>query len=376
MKYYKILFAFFALIAVSCTDELDFQEINSEDINTKSQNPTNMGVESIFIDNGVSQNCSRNMLVFQDADHYTQVMDDLEDLVDLHKDAFVAQYDYLDDDDFFQMEQQSGFNEFEPLEDFENSLGFCSLRKMLHNMQNDWLSQQPYQTDLSGSPEEVWFNLDDEYESTLLNEQGEVIIDRNLYKYYDDGIIIIDLTTNDLTDILTELNNGANLNDVASDYRPFVEVIEDVIPAQSSQGECYTRVRAGIFVELNHNTAARVSWRINDNVARYRLRHKIRSYTWTSSGWSRKRMRMHAGFEEGTTITGYTTPDCPLEYFIEEDEKNSKKRRKTRKYVFNLNRSYDVERWRYQDGVHTLATWNWVAGHEFFIPVSDMTFNP
>ncbi|MCH8535419.1 MAG: hypothetical protein LAT51_10155 [Flavobacteriaceae bacterium] len=371
MKLNKILLAITAIIMFSCADDIEIQEnSNTNELTTFSQNPTYMDVEAIYIDNGTPQNCEFNMLVFQDESHYIDILETLEELYEDYEDAFVNQYDHLDDDELEDLEDQIGHEEYAALIEFENQLNFCSLRRLIAKMQADWLDQQGYNSDFSGSPEETYLEIDDEFESTVLNEQGEVIVGRNLYKYYDNGYIIIDLDATNVPDILRDLNNGATPEEVALDYRPFVEVVEQITVTSPTPGECHERIRGGKRVELNHNTMGRVSWRINENMFQYRMRSKLRGYTWTGSRWKRKRMRLATGIVEGTTLS-HPNSTCYVE-----DELggglNSKRRRKTRVNRHNISKIFAPHPWQYVKNLHTIETLNWVAGHEFVVPVSDL----
>lgn len=376
MKSYKILIALVALFMISCTDEIDFQEsLNAEESEVKSMSSGYMGVQSIFIDNGISQNCSRNMLVFSDDEHYINVMETLETMVEDHDDIFLGQYDYLNDDDLEQVEEQLGHSELQPLIEFENQLNFCSLRAMLHNLEEIWLNQQPNGSQLINSPEETYLDIDDEFESALLNEQAEVIIGRNLYKYYEGGYIIIDFTNiTDLTGALTDLNSGANPNDVAMDYRPFIEVIEQPLSTSPLQGDCIERYRGYKIIQFNDGRQGKTSIRWRETIVQHRLRNKLRGYKWSNSSnrYKRRRMRLASGFEEGTTLSTINE-NCFGISEVPHNWKRSKKRRKSRTWANNVPKIFNSPfPWQYETSLHNLASWNWVQGNEFVVPISDL----
>lgn len=75
---------------------------------------------------GVRLACGGRILEFTDTAHYQAVYDCLEVEYQAHQDWALGQYGLLDDEAYNDILDSIGFNDDEPLEEFEQCLGFSS----------------------------------------------------------------------------------------------------------------------------------------------------------------------------------------------------------------------------------------------------------
>lgn len=361
MKLTKFLLALTAIIMFSCADDIEIQEnFNTNELTTFSQNPTYMDVEAIYIDNGTPQNCEFNMLVFESVNHYTQVLEALEELIEAHEDNFVSQYDNLNEDDLNHVEEQIGHNEYLPLIQFEQELGFCSLRQVVSVWQEDWLESQPENDiDFSDDPDD-WFTFaEDDAERTLLNIYGEVVIDRTLYKFTNEGFYEINLNSPNLTDILNRINNnGESPEEIV---RTFGSEVSYETQAQSHPDPCLTNLKKSKKLIID-DRRIKMKHRLYTGTFNRTAMSKTVGYKKRGSKWKRRRMRISAGFRG--------TISSPNQFCNEEvnfDVQRSVKKRRTRKYAKRLSRSNYPNNWKIS--YHELGTWHSIEGNEHIEPL-------
>lgn len=83
--------------------------------------------------------CGGAILAFSDAAHYQAVYDCLDNECSVYNDAVEQQYGYLGEDDYNTLLDNMGYNEEQPLIDFETAHSFFSLRQQLYDAETQWL---------------------------------------------------------------------------------------------------------------------------------------------------------------------------------------------------------------------------------------------
>lgn len=129
---------------------------------------------------------SRALLGFKDEEHYENVYLLLEELVDKHNDAFLEKYGHLNDDDLNEMEEAIGFDEFKPLRELEEKIGFLNSMRITYAIaEEEWLNNEFLDPETDPSNQYGFCEL----EMVLLNDLGEVKIGESLYKFSNDGYV-------------------------------------------------------------------------------------------------------------------------------------------------------------------------------------------
>ena len=170
-------------------------------------------IRGMYLANGTTSTCTNNIMVFASIELYNSTIENLETQVDSHNAYFDQLTNGMTDEQADTYAESIGFDEDKPITDFENQHNFCSLRKKLITLENQWLDQQgDGNWDLNTDPDSYY--IDDDVERALLNEQSEVLIGTcatgyTLYKFYSWGNVHIPLgDSTEMTNILTQLNNG------------------------------------------------------------------------------------------------------------------------------------------------------------------------
>ncbi len=220
------------------------------------------GIKAVNLDNSLATSCQNNILIFPTLEDYEAAIVKLDQQIEDYNDAFDQQTVGMTDEEADDYAESVGFDENQPLIDFEKDLHFCSLRQHLEELDNAWLDQQgDGDWDLNTSPDEYY--IDDETERALLSLGSEFIVGDckngyTLYKRYDWGYVSFPL--NDIgtaTDILTTLNNitnptqqpinigGATQEQVSQAVEPYkdsgVTVVATVTPSQA--GTCHSEIK-------------------------------------------------------------------------------------------------------------------------------------
>jgi hypothetical protein len=130
---------------------------------------------------GVRLACGGRILEFTDTAHYQAVYDCLEQEYEAHQDWALGQYGQLNDEAYNDILDSIGFNDDEPLQDFEQCLGFSSYRRLLWTMENAWLASG---MDPNLDPDNV-DNIDDPITATLMSEERAIKIG-GIINYLDD----------------------------------------------------------------------------------------------------------------------------------------------------------------------------------------------
>ena len=144
-----------------------------------------------------------NILSFSTMEEFKKTLIVLNDKLEEYDDEFLKQHKDLSYDGLFNLEELIGYNEFRPLEEYEEKLNFYSLRKKL---QEDLIL---FEDGNNLSTKDPFFDIIyDETLQTLLNDKREVIIDDTIYKLNIDGsYFIIDTVDFDLLSSIEYSNN-------------------------------------------------------------------------------------------------------------------------------------------------------------------------
>lgn len=210
-----------SLLFIGCDNSIESDELEIQQ-KSESAEGCDFAVHGIYFDNGVPANSPHNMLHFPSWDSFEATIDMLDAQVDAHEDSFVIPNDHLSEDDLNDLEESSGFEEDQPLIDFENSHEFKSLRSVLRAAEDDWLDQ---------SDQPGW-SYDDDPDNTALifgtertfyNPQNEVMICSYIFKKMVDGLLTIDISNVDATDALAMANEGSTAQEVMDEYGGTVE---------------------------------------------------------------------------------------------------------------------------------------------------------
>ncbi len=178
-----------------------------------------------------------------------------------------------------------------------------------------------------------------------------------MYKFFNGGVLIIDYQNVDIETLLTDLNNGMTPGQAVDDYRPFVQVEEELINnfvPPACIGE--PGVGQSKFVEIRPLLGLRMTFRMRIHGGEAQLRSKTRAYRWTGSNWTRRRINMSAGFLHGTTVS-LPSQECNELETVPDNWKKSKRRRRSRTFreYWDLPQPFPFQ---LQENLHTLETWH------------------
>lgn len=144
---------------------------------------------------------SVRMLEFSSPKEYDETIELLVQKMDKWNDDFVSKYSALTVDELNEKEDEIGFNDQQPLIDFEKSKGFSSMRQAFFTEEEEWLNHEELDPALDPSNR---YSFSEE-EMALLNKEGEVKIGESILKLTENGYI--EFTDGDI-DKLDRYNNG------------------------------------------------------------------------------------------------------------------------------------------------------------------------
>lgn len=311
----------FGLLIVSCEKADLSQEQNANNDSSLMQKQSSMFnyIESIQINNGVE--CENNILIFPTWDKYWGTIDQLDVMIDADCDSFDATVpNNITDDQYDALADAAGFDEDNVLRKFEEDLAFCSLRRKIESLENDWLDQQgDGQWNADEDPDNHF--IDDETERTLLSENAEVIIgDKKrgytYYKFIDDEGNWIEVNNSDLN-VISEIANQIN-NGIIPTNNPNVTV---VTPKRDNKGgySCKDKVKEVKYEELGGDRLKRISkvrpaFGTNcssdpcTSVFPSKMKAITKGYKKKNGKWKARRLWIAAG------INGATQPEQGLRY--------------------------------------------------------------
>jgi len=162
---------------------------------------------------------------FESQDAYDNYIDDLDAQVEAWDNAFVAQWNHLDDDALNDKEEELDFDSEKPLTDFENQVGLQSLRQQYLAEEEIWLNKEELNETIAPvNKSEYDF---DEADMAILNKYAEVQIGTTIIKKLNEEEIsaINDemLRAGDQKSIQQVVEEGASLVISDADYDALIE---------------------------------------------------------------------------------------------------------------------------------------------------------
>jgi hypothetical protein len=142
-----------------------------------------------------------NILCFESFEHVKWTIDELDRLLDEYNERYIAPLlAGRSDDELVEIAEQGGIDSYKPFEEFERSLNFTSLRKVLLEAELHWLE--------TTDGENIEEDPDNHYVMetsfrTVLNPNAELKIGGVYFRYLEEGYFeTMDITT------LTNTRNG------------------------------------------------------------------------------------------------------------------------------------------------------------------------
>ena len=135
-----------------------------------------------------SRGIQNNILSFETEEEFNATVDSLETVFDNFQTEFTNNYKNMSDSDLNELVNNQNIDLELPLTNFENSIGFYSLRKKINEEEASWL-QNP-NPDFDKCPQ--LHPIESHAERALWNDKGEIMIAGKIYKYDDDKYIKID----------------------------------------------------------------------------------------------------------------------------------------------------------------------------------------
>lgn len=159
------------------------------------------------------------MLEFSSSQLFDQTLDELQAQMDEQDSIFLGSYSSLNEEEINDKEDEIGYNDRLPLDNFENYYGFTnSLKGSFENAEAVWLNSE--ELDTINHPYNTYnFSI---VEMTLLNSDREVKIGDSILKLTKSGFVyIIDGNVNTLIRIrdgdVTALSEPNVITDISSD---------------------------------------------------------------------------------------------------------------------------------------------------------------
>ncbi len=222
MKKHFYAIATIAILSIGCEKEqllnkpsslLDKDNVTSSELSILG-NPTQL----VTMEEG--------MLRFLTVEHFLATETYLRTTTEAWDDSFLALYGHLNDEDLNSKEAEIGHNDEQPLENFENLLGFNSLRKKIFNEELIWLENDDL--DINSDPDNHY--IVDEVIRSLLNENAEVKIGKSIFVMREEA------TAQIIDGSLETLEKVRNTDDVRTLVDRNVKVIEQAIGAGGGVG--------------------------------------------------------------------------------------------------------------------------------------------
>lgn len=225
-----------------------------------------------------------NILRFESIEHFENTYNQLSLICEAWEGIFLQQYSSLTDEELSILEDSLGYNEFQPLIEFETSLGIIgnTLRNYQENSFNLWLING-----LRGNNPMDSIIIDD-VEQSLFNPYHEVCIGDTIFQFRTDGYVLIPI------DSINSISKYRNLS---------LQQLDSIIPSvryfeQTNQGDItlFPQVWNDIL-ELSNEE--QIVWSVrgkkpilsNNNVNHPKMSSKIINLKKNSSNDSWKRIR-------------------------------------------------------------------------------------
>ena len=258
---------------------------------------------------------SITMLEFSDTNAYDSILSDLYQQVETHEDAFIAQYDSLNDSLLNAKEEEIGYNDQQPLIDFENSLGFTNSMRQVYDVDvEDWLNHDTL--DSITDPDNTYvFDIE---EMAMLNTGGEVKIGTAILKLTNEGFI--EFTDGDVNK-LARFNSGDMT--VLNEPNVITSLTEN---SRSSNCKWWK----GKNIWDKYASKRKVKKHLHFHAYPWKGTSSVRITSYKKRGRRWKRYRMYMGVQN--TSEFYDRNDCDNKIFQEASIWRRKKKKTIRKH--------------------------------------------
>lgn len=345
MKRIILNFAILTGLVVASCDNADLsQKQNDKNDNLLMQRQSSMFsyIQSTHINNGVD--CEKNILIFPTWEKYWETIDILDQMIENDCDSFDATVpNNITDDQYDVLADAAGFDEDNVLRKFEEDLEFCSLRRKIESLENDWLDQQgDGQWDINADPDNHF--IDDETERAILSQNAEVIIgdEKNGYVYYkfvDDEGNWIEVHNND-SQAISQVSQG-----IIPTNNPNVVVVKP--KEQNNSGQCKSKVKEIAYDVSGGDRLKRISKirresgviysstaSVSTSIFKSKIKAKTKGYRKKNGKWRCRRTWITAGLG-GSDIyssgNGFDTCDDAIE--INKFKEKRRRRVKVKKTI-------------------------------------------
>jgi hypothetical protein len=269
----KILILVLATILISGCKKHQPTQISSE------QNH-----ENIYARSG-SITVFHDMLSFPSMEVFQETAAELDNSIAEANEAFLEMYPNLPSNVIDSIADSIGFNEDQPLINFENSYSYTSLRQSIAEAEEAWLETDGENLELDPDNHFVV----DETERTLLNHKAEVMIDGIIYIMLETGWV--EIYNQDLT-IVEQIENSTI--DIYADPTPLdLEKWRNVNFAKTTQGsttECDAKANIrDIQYKPNNENDKRIKCILSvwNNPWDHRAVAKVKSYKKKNGKWKK-----------------------------------------------------------------------------------------
>lgn len=305
------------LLLLGCSKEFQKEEISNTVKSPKSDVIT--GTECA---DDIEMVCG-NMLYFTDMNHFQDVYACLEVECEQWNDAFDLQYSSLNDDDLNDLIDSIGWDEEQPLANFESvySPNFTSHRAYLRNLEQTWLNNG---MDTTNGPTE-YDVLDDEILRTLFNSALSVRIGGTIYHYDSEGNLWEILNAD--CDLITLINTDP---DSASHLPGKIKLTPFLDPRGSSTASCKEDWKPDRIFKTYNGDTKRVKLKISYTNRAFSFhgidvvvaKGKMVHYKKKNGNWKTERKNLQV------TIDGQARDTCEAVPYPFDGNKGPKKRKR------------------------------------------------
>lgn len=228
------------------------------------------------------------MPYYQDSVHFEQVYACLEQAYEAWQDAFEAAHGSLSEDDYEAMVASLGWQDEQPLIDFEAAIGYISYRANMSSLEDAWLA--------NGAPDPGPYADDvfvDEVMGTMFNKDGAAMIGGTILYYAPDGDVYYIPSDNQDCSVYECIQSGAggcNMDSVqirkangSSACGPYY-VVEDSVEYYYNDGDR----KVSWFMKFNHTGGLS---------GQHVFRSEIRAYKKKNGNWKRRRTALGVNLE-------------------------------------------------------------------------------
>lgn len=331
----KINCNFFKPLGILLLSVLFLTSCNDEPVNMVESSLNGNGLKVITYTNkgGNGKSLSPTTIAaFESQEAYDSYIDDLDAQVEAWDDAFVAQWNHLDDDALNNKEEELGFDSEKPLTDFENQVGLQSLRQKYLIAEETWLNNEDL-NNITDPDNNLIYDFDD-IEMSLTNVLGEVMIGNVIYKKLNDDeaeeINAITSTNQQSIYLVIEDGDFETLIEFNNGNTSVVNNNNVIIDSSSSTTvDCDTKKSKNEILNTASDKRIKAKIKVRRGFGPWagKIKSKMISYKKKGNRWKRWRTRISAGLN-GIVRNDLCHPTLEL------NESRSIKRKKKSKYEY------------------------------------------